>query len=87
VLDGRSADGIARIRQIVADAAKAEQAAPGHRSALLRILLAACEAAGDARTGLTAAEELVALTNSLVWRPEARRLQEKFLAMQKPANA
>jgi hypothetical protein len=63
------------------------QAAPGLRSALLRILLAACEATGDARRGLMAAEELLTLTNSLVWRPEAERLRAKFLAMEQPANA
>lgn len=87
VLDGRASDGIARIRELVANATEADQAAPGLRSALLRILLAACEAAGDARTGLATAEELIALTSSVVWRPEGERLREKFLAAQQQANA
>jgi hypothetical protein len=71
----------------VADASSAGQAAPGLRSALLRILLGACEVAGDARTGLTVAEELIALTSSAVWRPEAERLRTKFLSMQQGVNA
>lgn len=86
ILDSGAREGIARIQQVVADARDADQAAPGLRSALLRILLAACEAAGDARTGVAAADELIALSNSVVWRPEARRLREKFLTKQHPAN-
>ncbi len=87
LLDGRSPGGIATIQRILAETPPAEQAAPGHRSALLRILLAACETTADAETGLAAADELLGLTNSVVWRPEAQRLRPKFLAKQHRTNA
>ncbi|MFI6094972.1 ATP-binding protein [Lentzea sp. NPDC051213] len=87
VLDAGSPERIAEIERIVAATPKQDQAAPGLRSSLLRILLAACDAAGDADTGLRVADELIALTNSVVWRPEAERLRAKFLATQQPANA
>ncbi|TKG72504.1 transcriptional regulator [Prauserella endophytica] len=86
VVDGRPAEGIARIRRIVAAARVREQAAPGLRSALLRILLAACDVAGDPDTGLQVADELSTLTSSVIWRPEAERLRAKFLARQHPAS-
>lgn len=79
VVDGRPSEGIARIRQIVA-ASPADQAAPGLRSSLLRILLAACDAAAEADIGLAVADELIALSSSVVWRPEAERLRAKFRA-------
>lgn len=87
VLDGRPSEGIAEIERILAATLKRDQAAPGLRSALLRILLAACDAAADPDTGLRVAGELIALTNSVVWRPEAERLRTKFLATGHPANA
>lgn len=79
VVDGRPSEGIARIRQIVA-ASPVDQAAPGLRSSLLRILLAACDAAAEADIGLAVADELIALSSSVVWRPEAERLRAKFRA-------
>jgi DNA-binding SARP family transcriptional activator len=87
LVESPSPEGIARIRRIVAAAPTAHQAAPGLRSALLRILLAACEATGDTLTGLEVAEELMALTSSAVWRPEARRLRAKFLDREHAAKA
>jgi tetratricopeptide (TPR) repeat protein len=87
VLENATPEGIAQIQQIIAEAPPQDQAAPGLQSTLLRILLAACDAAGDAETGLTVADELLQLTNSLVWRSEARRLRARFLAMQQTANA
>lgn len=86
-LDGRWDDAVARIQRIAAHAPEQDQAAPGLLAVLLRILLAACEAAGDARTGLAVADELIALTNSAIWRPEAERLRERLLAAQRAANA
>jgi len=80
VVDGRSSEGIARIRQVVAAAPPVDQAAPGLRSAMLRILLAACDVADEADIGLAACDELIALSSSAVWRPEARRLRAKFRA-------
>jgi hypothetical protein len=87
LLDGRGRDQIETIQKMLVEAPPVDQAAPGLRSALLRILLAACDAAGDAATGLTAADELIALTSSVVWRPEAQRLHAKFLAQQRATNA
>jgi DNA-binding SARP family transcriptional activator len=78
VLDGRPTDGITRIRAIRADPRTTQPVAPGLRAALVRILLAACEAAGDARTGLAAAEELLETADSRVWDPEAARLRATF---------
>jgi hypothetical protein len=45
----------------------------------LRVLLEACAAAGDAQTGLAAAERAIGLDASL-WEAEARRLRAEFLA-------
>lgn len=88
VVDGGSSDdAVAQIQRILADAPRDGQAAPGLRSVLLRILLAACAAAGDTEKGLAVAEELIGLTNSVVWRPEAERLRSRFLAMRNEANA
>ncbi|WP_431919466.1 ATP-binding protein [Amycolatopsis tucumanensis] len=87
VLDGETTAGIAEIERILDNTRQRDQAAPGLRSALLRVLLAACDAAGDGDTGMRAAAELSALTNSAVWRPEAERLRAKFLAAGHPANA
>lgn len=80
VVDGHPSQGIARIRQVVAAAPPVDQAAPGLRSAMLRILLAACDAADEADIGLAACDELIALSSSAVWRPEAERLRAKFRA-------
>lgn len=85
VLSGGVADGIATIRTILARA-PADQAAPGLHSALLRILLAACEAAGADGVG-AAADELVSLTNSLVWRPESERFRARVRLGRESANA
>jgi hypothetical protein len=87
VLEGHRQEGIARIQEILSDPRLAQQSAPGLQSCLARILLAACDAAADARTGLAAAEQLLAMTNSRVWRPEAVRLRRKFLATLETANA
>lgn len=87
VLDGQRPDGITRIRDVLSDPRLVEQAAPGVHSALLRILLAACDAAGDVETGVTAADQLLALPSSRVWDREAERLRMKFLAALAPANA
>jgi len=80
VVDGRPSEGIARIRRVVAATPPVDQAAPGLRSSLLRILLAACDAADDADAGLVVADELIALSSSVVWRSEAERLRAKFRA-------
>ena len=66
------------IERVLAENPLIDQGAPGLRSILLRMLLAACDAAGDAERGVAAADDLLSLTNSVVWRPAARRLRAKF---------
>jgi hypothetical protein len=44
------------------------------------VLLEACAVAGDAPTGLAAAEQALALGGATLWEAEARRLRAEFLA-------
>jgi DNA-binding SARP family transcriptional activator len=78
VVDGRPTAGIARIQRALAETRGVDHA-PGHRASWLRVLLEACAAAGDAQTGLAAAERAIGLDASL-WEAEARRLRAEFLA-------
>jgi hypothetical protein len=78
VLDGRTAEGIARIRQVLAETRGAGHA-PGFQAAAVRVLLEACAVAGDARAGLAAANRALTMKASL-WEAEARRLRAEFLA-------
>jgi DNA-binding SARP family transcriptional activator len=78
VLDGRPTAGIARIQRALAETRGADHA-PGHRASWMRVLLEACAVAGDARTGLAAAERAIGLDVSL-WEAESRRLRAEFLA-------
>jgi DNA-binding SARP family transcriptional activator len=78
VVDGRTTAGIARIQQALAEMHGADPA-PGHRASSMRVLLEACAVAGDARTGLAAAERAIGLDATL-WEAEARRLRAEFLA-------
>lgn len=77
VLDGRAAEGIARIRQILSETHGAEHA-PGMQAASARVLLEACAVAGDARVGLNVTKRALAMKASL-WEPEVRRLRAEFL--------
>jgi DNA-binding SARP family transcriptional activator len=80
VLAGDAAAGIARIRHAIDDA-PAVAPAPGHAAFHQRVLLAACEAAGDTGTGLAAAERLIAMGDAAgLWEAEARRMRAEFLA-------
>jgi DNA-binding SARP family transcriptional activator len=81
VLDGGPAAGIARIQRAL-DAVQAVDPAPGARASMLRVLLAAATACGDARTGLAAAERALAATDGVAtWESETRRLRAEFLAV------
>jgi hypothetical protein len=81
VLDGRSAQGVDRVRRIVDEAAAGEPAAPGEEGLLARILVEACALAGDARTGVAAADRALRLGNGAQpWGAEIRRLRDAFLA-------
>ena len=79
VLDGRAAAGIACIQRTL-DEARGADHAPGMHACLVRLLLEACVAAGDARTGLAAAERALGMGGAArVWEAEARRLRTEFL--------
>lgn len=78
VLGGGVEEGMARMRTAL-EASASVDAMPGLRAVLTRLLLAACEAAGDAERGLAVADEALAL-GTPVWEAEARRLRAEFLA-------
>jgi adenylate cyclase len=78
VVAGRPTAGIARIEQALAEMHGADPA-PGHRASSMRVLLEACAVAGDARTGLAAAERAIEM-DAVLWEAEARRLRAEFLA-------
>jgi tetratricopeptide (TPR) repeat protein len=80
VLDGQEAAGIARIRRALEDPAEGEHA-PGMHTMVARMLLEACAAVGDARTGLVAADRVLGLDDNVrTWESEARRRRGEFLA-------
>jgi DNA-binding SARP family transcriptional activator len=80
VLDGREEAGIARIQRSL-DEARTGDYAPGLRAFLVRLLLEACSVAGDARTGLAAADRALAWGGAdRLWEAETRRLRAEFLA-------
>jgi DNA-binding SARP family transcriptional activator/tetratricopeptide (TPR) repeat protein len=81
VLDGRSQAGIARIRGARDDAGRGEPIAPGIHTIFMRILLEAYATAGEARLGLEAADEALAMGGGAqLWEAEVRRLRAEFLA-------
>jgi hypothetical protein len=81
VLDGRPAPGLARVRRIVAELPPVDPA-PGLRASTVRILLACCTAANDARAGLAAADDALAATDGVAtWVAEAHRLRAEFRAV------
>jgi DNA-binding SARP family transcriptional activator len=80
VLDGHGESGIARIMAILDDLAGGQHA-PGQRASIARVLMEACVATGDARTGLLATDRaLGAGEHARAWESEARRLRGEFLA-------
>jgi hypothetical protein len=80
VLDGRPEPGMARIQRQL-DAVQTFDPAPGGRAAYRRILLAACAAAGDAKSGLATADRSLAFGDGVTtWESETRRLRAEFLA-------
>jgi DNA-binding SARP family transcriptional activator len=79
VLDGRAQAGIALI-QHARETARGTARAPGLHAILLRVLLEACAAAGEARLGLAAAEEMLAMGEGAgLWEAEAHHLRATFL--------
>lgn len=78
-LDGNAAAGIARIRRAIDEAPRVAPA-PGHAAFHQRVLLAACEEAGDARRGLATTERLIAMGEAAgLWQAEAHRMRAEFL--------
>src|SRR5262249_5459563 len=78
--DGRAQAGIAGI-QAAREAARGTAHAPGMHATFLRVLLEACATAGEATSGLAAAEALLAMGEGAgLWEAEANRLRATFLA-------
>ncbi len=79
-LDGRTDAGISRIRRMLDESRQGDHA-PGMRAFTVRVLLEACAVAGDARTGLAAADWVLSLADAhRTWEAETRRLRAEFLA-------
>lgn len=80
ILDGHASAGLARVTHVL-DSADLRDPAPGTRAILARVLLEACVASGDARSGLAAADRALAMEGGIgPWEAEARRLRAEFLA-------
>lgn len=78
VLDGGSGAGIARIRAAI-DSCGPVDPAPGGHACLMRVLVAAHDAAHDAEGGVAAADEALRAGCSPLWEAETRRLRAEFL--------
>ena len=83
VLDGKVAGGLARVRDAASDHSRVDHA-PGHHASIVRVLLAACAAAGDVRGGLEATEIPL---RPRVWAPLTQRMRAAFLAQERSRNA
>jgi tetratricopeptide (TPR) repeat protein len=79
VLDGRAAAGIDRIHATVGRCGPVDPA-PGTHAYLMRVFLAAYDAAHDAERGLAATNQALSLSCSRLWEAEIRRLRAEFLA-------
>ena len=80
VLEGIGPPGIEVIRESIGDLRTGSHA-PGHRAMMMRLLIAAHDAAGDARGRLAAAEDAVAMAGAAsLWEAEAHRARAESLA-------
>lgn len=80
VLGGRSTRA-ARVQSTVVDARRDQPPTPGFHALLMRVLLEACAAGGDAELGLAAADEALRMGGGTqLWEAEIRRLRASFLA-------
>ena len=80
LLDGRSEDGIERMRLALTEARRTGPAAPGHLGFLMRVLVEALARAGEADAGVAAADEALAIGGGAqLWEAEIRRLRANFL--------
>jgi len=81
VLDGQAAAGIDRILAAAPGDPGEDEHAPGLHAMVARMLLEACVATGDARTGLVAADGALGRDGEVrTWVSEARRRRAEFLA-------
>lgn len=78
VLDGRTRQGLARIRSAI-DTNAADHA-PGQNAAHTHLLVAAYDVAGDPSGGLVAADDALGMGGTRIWEAENRRLRAVFLA-------
>lgn len=78
VLDGRAGVGIDRIRATVGRCGPVDPA-PGVHAYLMRVLVAAYDAAHDGEQGLAATNQALGLGCSPLWEAEIRRLRAEFL--------
>ena len=79
VLDGRAAEGIARIEGAI-ESLGPSSPAPGAISTLTRVLVAALEFANDPAAGLTVADRALRLPGTRLWEAEIRRARAEFRA-------
>ena len=87
VLDGRREQGLDRVRRAADAADHGGPAAPGEQGLLLRILVEACAAAGDAAAGLAATARALATSNAAQpWTAEIQRLQQAFRGEERFGN-
>src|SRR4029453_10168575 len=87
VLDGRPADGIARIGRALEDPAEGDHA-PGMQAMVARVLLEASLAAGDVETALAAADGAPGdQDNVRTWESEGRRRRAELRAAQGAPDA
>ena len=84
VLDGRSEEGIARVRRALDDTSTGDAPAPGTPGILAHMLLAACLHAGAAAAGLVAADAALGTGRGAeLWEAEMRRMRAQFLAAER----
>jgi hypothetical protein len=81
VLDGRTAQGLARVRRVREQVVLGEAPAPGVPGFATRVLLESYAVAHDPGSGLALAEEALGMGRGAeLWEPEIRRLRAIFMA-------
>ncbi|HEX2126349.1 MAG TPA: BTAD domain-containing putative transcriptional regulator [Thermoleophilaceae bacterium] len=82
VLGGQATRGAEQVQSMVANARRDEPATPGFHALLMRILLEAYVAAGEAQAGLAATGEALEMGGGAqLWEAEIRRLRSEFLSV------
>jgi DNA-binding SARP family transcriptional activator/tetratricopeptide (TPR) repeat protein len=80
VLEGRTAAGLARVRDVRERLARGEAPAPGLPGIATRLLLEGCAMAGEPEAGLALADEALGMGRGAeLWEAEIRRLRATFL--------